>query len=183
MSGRRVWLMYWALRSYAGALRVAPFTAQAAKMRKENTHEYRPHTEISCLIRPSRLRSILHSFPNPLFFSGGVDRDIYEAGFFSLHPHSRSISSLFLRCGVLHTKGHDEVRIIAWTTKMSDWTILRTILKRYLTAWHREVQNLPRVTLVTDPAYASYNPLAGLLHPISFKPSPAWIGMTWHGLT
>ena len=116
-------------------------------------------------------------------FSGGVDRDIYEAGFFSLHPHSRSISSLFLRCGVLHTKGHDEVRIIAWTTKMSDWTILRTILKRYLTAWHREVQNLPRVTLVTDPAYASYNPLAGLLHPISFKPSPAWIGMTWHGLT
>ena len=171
MSGRRVWLMYWVLRSYAGALRVAPFTAQAAKMRKENTHEYRPRTEISCLIRPSRLRSILHSFPNPLFFSGGVDRDIYEAGFFSLHPHSRSISSLFLRCGVLHTKGHDEVRIIAWTTKMSDWTILRTILKRYLTAWHREVQNLPRVTLVTDPAYASDNTLTYLL-PLSASNRP-----------
>ena len=128
------------------------------------------------------LSSTLHfytSFPNPLFFSGGVDRDIYEAGFFSLPPHSHSISSLFLRCGVLHTKGHDEVRIIAWTTKMSDWTIL----KRYLTAWHGEVQKLPRVTLVTDPAYASDNTLAGLLHPISFKPSPAWLELAWLGLT
>ena len=88
MLGRRVWLMYWALRSYAGALRVAPFTAQAA------------HRDF--LSDPS-LSSTLHfytSFPNPLFFSGGVDRDIYEAGFFSLPPHSRSISSLFLQCGV-----------------------------------------------------------------------------------
>ena len=116
-------------------------------------------------------------------FSGGVDRDIYESGFFGLPPHSRSISSLFLRCGVLHTKGLDEVRIIAWTTKMSDWTILRTILKRYLTAWHGEAQNLPWVTLVTDPAYASDNTLAGLLHPISFKPSSAWLGLAWHGMT
>lgn len=82
-----------------------------------------------------------------------------------------------------HTRGRDEVRIIAWTTKMSDWTILRTILKRYLTAWHGEAQNLPWVTLVTDPAYSSDNPLAGLLHPISFKPSPAWLELAWLGLT
>ena len=109
MLGRRVWLMYWAQRSYAGALRVAAFT----KMRKENTHEYRPHTEISCLIRLSRPRSIFTFRSQSIIFSGGVDRDIYESGFFGLHPHSRSISSLFLRCGVLHTKGRDEVRIIA----------------------------------------------------------------------
>ncbi len=48
--------------------------------------------------------------------------------------------------------------------------IVFAILKRYLTAWHDEAQNLPRVTLVTDPAYASDNPLAGLLLPISFTP-------------
>ena len=113
MPGRRVWLMYWALRSYAAALRAAAFTDQAAKMRKENTHEYRPHTEISCLIRLSRPRSIFTLLSQSTIFSGGVDRDIYESGFFGLHPHSRSISSLFLRCGVLHTKGRDEVRIIA----------------------------------------------------------------------
>ncbi len=147
--------MYWALRSYAGALRAAAFT----KMRKENTHEYRPHTETSCLIRLSRLRSIFTLLSPIHYFQRWCGQSIYESGFFCLTPHSHSISSLFLRCGVLHTKGHDEVRIIAWTTKMSDWTIL----KRYLTAWHGEVQKLPRVTLVTDPAYASDNPLACLL--------------------